>query len=47
MFTPEEKTEAADVIFEIGSGYMQADGAKLYKESGQHEKVCCVCGNTS
>ena len=38
MFTPEEKTEAADIMFEIGSGYMQADGAKLYKECGQLEK---------
>ena len=38
MFTPEEKTETADIMFEIGSGYMQADGAKLYKECGQQEK---------
>lgn len=38
MFTPEEKIEAADIMFEIGSGYMQADGAKLYKECGQQEK---------
>ena len=25
-------------MFEIGSGFMQADGAKLYKECGQQEK---------
>ena len=38
MFTPEEKIEAADITFEIGSEYMQADGAKLYKECGKQEK---------
>ena len=38
MFTQEEKIEVADITFEIGSGYMQADGAKLYKECGQQEK---------
>ena len=38
MFTTEEKIEAADITFEIGSEYMQSDGAKLYKECGQQEK---------
>ena len=38
MLTQEEKIEVADIIFEIGPGYMRADGAKLYKECGQQEK---------
>ena len=38
MFTPEEKLQTADIIFEIGSQYMKWDGAKLYKECGQQEK---------
>ena len=38
MFTTEEKIEVAEIIFEIGSEYMQADGAKLYKECGQLDK---------
>ena len=38
MFTPEEKAECADIIFEIGSDYMKRDGIKLYRECGQQEK---------
>ena len=38
MLTPEEKIEAADITFEIGSDYMKRDGARLYKECGQQEK---------
>lgn len=32
LFTTEERAEAADIIYDIGSEYMKADGAKLYKE---------------
>ena len=38
MFTKEEKLEAADIIFKIGSDYIKKDGAKLYKECGQQKK---------
>lgn len=38
LFTPQEKAEAADITFEIGSAYMQRDGARLYKECGLQEK---------
>jgi len=38
MFTAEERTEIADLIFEIGSEYMKADAARLYKECGLVEK---------
>lgn len=38
MLTPEEKTECADIIFEIGSDYMKREGMKLYRECGQQEK---------
>lgn len=38
LFTTEERAEAADIIYDIGSEYMKADGAKLYKECGQPEK---------
>ena len=38
MFTNEEKVEVADIIFEIGSEFMKADGARLYKECGRQDK---------
>ena len=38
MFTNEEKVEVADIIFEIGSEFMKADGARLYKECGHQDK---------
>lgn len=37
-FTQKEKQECADLIYKIGSDYMKADGAKLYKECGKPEK---------
>lgn len=38
LLTSEERIEAADIIFEIGSEYMKEDCAKLYRDCGQPQK---------
>lgn len=38
LFTQKEKSDCADIIFEIGSDYMKQDGMQLYRECGQQEK---------
>ena len=38
IFTEEERLEAADIIFDIGSDYIKKDAVKIYKESGRMEK---------
>ena len=38
IFNEEERLEAADIIFDIGSDYMKADAVKIYKELGCIEK---------
>lgn len=38
ILTSEERLQTADIIFEIGSGYMKRYGARLYKEGGDLEK---------
>lgn len=38
IFTEEERLEAADIIFDIGSDDIKKDAVKIYKESGCMEK---------